>query len=108
MKKYQINFIYTFEKRDQMVQRFYHPIPKQFLTSMNMLINFAIMSLNKTEQGELVKISCCIVTKGKLPEWYNQCNGKIWLDDLDKYRKDVRIRNRVSTEFREWWHNQNK
>jgi len=99
-----IDVIYSFEGMPQ--QKANYPFVINILTTKNNLIDFLLADLSREEKGCLVKISTCIETHLAYPisnnahkdkkHWFNKCYGKIWMDDLEKYRKLRGIKSTVS------------
>jgi len=106
--KFKIQFIFTFEKSEQVITRF-NPIPSSFLTDKNNFLAFAMLQLNREEQAELIKISSCIQCDNvnDLPSWFVKCNGKFWLDDLEPFKSSIGVVSTVSHNFIEDWYKEN-
>ena len=95
-----VQFIYTFNVREQHITPYMDFMPA-FLESKSSLTAYAFTKINKAEQKELIKISCCVCETGdiKPPAWYMDCNGKIWIDDLETFRKENGIKSTVSQDY---------
>ena len=95
-----IQFIFTFEDSEQIITH-YKRISPVFLDSKNIFIHYAFEQLDEWRETTLIKISACINTDSPitLPKWYDECKGKIWIDDLEPFRKDNGIDSNVSNEY---------
>ena len=71
--------IYTFCNREQVIIDF-GKLPKIALDNEKNFIAYAKTSLTNPEENELIKISACIMTGEKPPEWYMKCNGKFYFN----------------------------
>lgn len=95
-----VQFIYTFDGAREQVITDYNDLWKAFLESKNVFLSYAMACLDTDEErSSLIKISCCIQTPKKLPEWYHATNGKFWVDDLEAWRKDNSFKSTVSKDF---------
>ncbi len=102
-----IQFIYSFENEPQQIVTL--PFSESFLHSgKDALIDFALSDLTEDEKGKVLKISCCLYAEpannyedvnNPLKVWYNECNGKIWADDLHSFKKQNNIPELVSDDF---------
>ncbi len=96
-----IQFIYTFSGSEQ--QRTDFPFVLPIIKDKNTLIDFATAMLSMEDKQDLIKISCCIYLDGregiKEPRWYSACNGKVWVDDLEQWRKHCSIVSTVNKEY---------
>ena len=96
-----IEFIYTFDKAEQ--EQLSFPFVMEILKDKGTLIDFAAAGLHDEDKNDLIKISCCVdCTKDEYknaPEWFNECKGKIWVDDLESWRTDRGIKSKVSKKF---------
>lgn len=66
----------------------------------------AMRHLKKVERSELVKVSCRVfnISEGyKLPDWYLNINGKLWLDDIEGYRFIYGIKSTVPKDYLVQW-----
>lgn len=82
-KQRKIEFIYTFEYGQLFGER---PFDNSIMQDKNTLIKSALCGLDNPEY--LVKISCCIdmnIIPTDVPEWFIECNGKIWQEDIIEY-----------------------
>ena len=80
-----IQFIYTFDELEQVMLD--TEISEEKLSTMDGLIGSAMLHLKPKEKRNLIKISCCVYGEDrKPPEWYMKENGKVWQEDLDKWR----------------------
>lgn len=52
-------------------------------------------------QQNAIKISCCMYSDKRPPNWYMKTNGKFWADDLEKWRMITGLKSTVSKEFME-------
>ena len=78
MKK--IQFIFTFFEGESQIQN--TKISLNNLQTEEQMKATAIADLTLDEAADLCKISCCIeATREELPEWYLNCNGKLWFNE---------------------------
>lgn len=101
-----VQFIYTFEVGEQIITD-YMEFFVDFLESKNTFLSYAMTHLDKKQQGTLVKISCCVIPDKKntlCPEWYNNCRGKFWMDDLDEWRYRNGVKTKVDIDYRREWY----
>lgn len=87
-----IQFIFSFHGLPQYITD-YRPFFWVLLGSKEVLLSSAMMLLNDDQRSSLVKISMCVNCppdeyKEKISEWYDEGNGKVWLDELELFRKD--------------------
>jgi hypothetical protein len=78
----QLELILSFDDRGQ---RFVtYPFCNAIMQDKETFFEFATSMLEDDEKQQLVKISCCIYFAAKLKdaEWYKECNGKFWDDDI--------------------------
>jgi hypothetical protein len=73
-----IQFIYTYEKRQQEYGTFDFDL--SVLKTNEKFKDFATSFLNDDEIKDLIKISSCVITDENinLPNWYIKSNGKIF------------------------------
>lgn len=74
--------IYTFyEDKEQEVRQY--DVTKHDFKRKKDLVKFVTDPLSKHDVANLLKVSCCIITRGEKlvePKWYDNCNGKLWFD----------------------------
>lgn len=71
--------IYTFVEREQDIIE--TDVPETFLNTKEKLSEYLTRRLSTEEQNELLKISCCAYAdKDELPNWYFDCNGKLFFN----------------------------
>lgn len=102
-----IDIIWTFDSQPQQTGNY--PFDIAALRSKRVFIDFLTAVLSREERGNLVKISTCIETALAWPitnnaakdkkHWFNKCRGKIWVDDLERWRKSKGIASTVSPEM---------
>jgi len=109
-----VQFIYTFngkKKREQVITDYNCLLPG-FLETKNVFLSWAMTCLDTEEEmQELVKVSCCIDGEGKkmpdCPKWYDDMNGKFWLDDIETWRKENGVKSTVPAAYIKEWMNEN-
>lgn len=78
-----IQFIYTFEKRKQIILNCI--LDEAALKDNQAMADFAKMPLSDEEKAQLCKISICINVHYddhiECPIWYQECNGKLYFED---------------------------
>lgn len=80
----EIQFIFTFDELEQVMIN--SEISEESLSTMDGLISHAMTALKPKEKKNLIKISCCVFGDVQPPNWFMQENGKVWQEDLDKWR----------------------
>jgi len=75
-----IQGIYTYEEKEQeMID--YKIIPENTLDDIDTLSFFMVAILTDDEMSELRKISVCVSSDNKPPEWFMKCNGKLYYEN---------------------------
>ncbi len=90
-------FIFTPEFGDQIFK--IASVPKQNMRDKYALMTLAMSKLPIEKQGNIIKISCCVDEEP--PQWYNDCNGKIWADDLESWRQLTGMKSTVTPAYLE-------
>ena len=80
MSKVQLECIYTYNKRDQEMIT-YKKVPNSALDNKRNFVAFMTTILLGEEYEDLVKISACIQSEEKPPQWYMECNGKFYFNN---------------------------
>lgn len=93
----EIQFIYTFDELEQVMIN--SEISEESLSSMDGLISNAMSALKPKEKKNLIKISCCVFGDVQCPEWYMNENGKVWQEDLDKWRDANKIKSSAKNKY---------
>jgi len=103
----EIEFIFTFYEKEQQISR--HPFYLSLLETYDVLLAYAMTQLEPEEQANLIKISTCVISEEEpfLPDWYWICNGKFWLDDMERFRKEHGIKTSVPQEYISEWMGEN-
>jgi hypothetical protein len=73
-----IEFICSFDGMEQEVYR--GPFNPEFMASKQVLSASITDELDVEHVNRLTKVSCCVYGDAKLPDWYMECNGKLWYD----------------------------
>ena len=80
----EIEFIYTYNNKPQKIVSC--PFVLSILQDKETLIKYALSNLSEEERQKLVKISSCVYFEKdgniKLPSWYNEGNGKIYVENI--------------------------
>lgn len=101
-----VQFIFTFEKLPQIITE-YEDIFRVFIDSKEIFIAYAMSHrlLTRLELQSMIKISSCIVDTSMpvSPKWYDECRGKFWLDDLEQFRRENKIKSSVTKEYIDQW-----
>lgn len=96
-----IEIIYTFETLGQVTKSFPFVLP--IVSDKTTFIDFCYRGISPDQQDNLIKMSCCIYLQERLsirePKWYKECNGKIWIDDLQEYRNRFSFPSKVSQDY---------
>jgi hypothetical protein len=109
----QLEIIYTFYGYRQQIIRRYPFIPI-IARSKKTYLDYLFADLKREERASLIKVSSCIITCLQTPlsknkkHWFNKGNGKIWVDELERYRKACQIQSSISPEYVKNWVSENR
>ena len=78
-----IDLIYTFDEINQLFA--FMPLEMNQIEDEATLKEYVTESLTPEQRQELIKISCCVITDNtedipNLPDWFMECNGKLWFN----------------------------
>lgn len=77
MKNVVIQFILSFNEAQQQFSEIDYT--KELIQSPQRLFGAATQDLTPEEVKDLYKISCCVYGDVDIPDWYKECNGKLWV-----------------------------
>jgi len=82
-----INLIYSFDGQPQQFTDM--QLPEIMVKDKETLFCYLTAPLSEIEKANLAKISCCIYGQIKVPEFYNECNGKFWDIEIIHYMAKI-------------------
>jgi len=79
--KVEFDYILTFDTGPQL---FGDDTLNPFFTDKEQAVVY-FKTLVSDESRHLLKVSMCAHTKQEPPQWFMECNGKLWSDDLGTF-----------------------
>jgi hypothetical protein len=92
-----IQYIFTFDELEQVMID--SEISEESLATMDGLISNAMSALKPKEKRNLIKISCCTYGENPPPDWYMKEKGKVWQEDIDKWRDANKIKSSATHKY---------